>query len=171
MFKSALLVLALVGAVAPFSVTSPSADIWWVNDSMNTLAWTCSDSPVSQFTVTISNSNQAILAGSLALIAIEQNFECSKTITPQVTPATGYVINLANPLNSSDIYVSSAPFEIKAVGSTYPPQQTTSASGPSATGSNSTTGTSGKSGAVSVRSNVAAALSMGVVAFGMGLVA
>jgi uncharacterized protein YlxW (UPF0749 family) len=38
---------------------------------------------------------------------------------------TGYLILLANPLNSSDIYATSKPFEIKALGSAYPPASAT----------------------------------------------
>ena len=47
-----------------------------------------------------------ILAQPQAIIAIENNFDCSKTITQQqeIFPAgTGYTIQLANTLNNTDV--------------------------------------------------------------------
>ncbi|KAG8720031.1 hypothetical protein FRC08_001324 [Ceratobasidium sp. 394] len=56
------------------------------------------------------------------------NYDCSKTIIPgeQLKPGTGYSMLFANPFNNTDVFATSQPFEVKAVGSTYPPQITTS---------------------------------------------
>ena len=54
----------------------------------------------------LANSNPSILVQPIAIIAIEQNYDCSKTITQQQSsqPAsTGYTIQLANPLNNTDV--------------------------------------------------------------------
>jgi len=54
----------------------------------------------------LANSNPSILVQPIAIIAIEQNYDCSKTITQQQssqTPSTGYTVLFANPLNNSDV--------------------------------------------------------------------
>lgn len=54
----------------------------------------------------IANSDPKVLVSPQAIIAIEQNFDCSKTITQQqesFAVGTGYIIQLANPLNSTDV--------------------------------------------------------------------
>ncbi|KAK0483240.1 hypothetical protein IW261DRAFT_1305012, partial [Armillaria novae-zelandiae] len=127
---------ALFGAVfADLKVTSPSADIWWVAQSTNVIAWTCNDSPYSEFTILITNPDTSVLTSALAIVAIEPNYDCSKILTQQqvsMPASTGYILQLANPLNSSQVYAASDPFEIKALGAAYP---STSAAVQSATGS------------------------------------
>jgi hypothetical protein len=52
--------------------------------------------------------NPAVLVAPQAILAIQQNADCSKLITQEQsaqTPATGYSILLANPLNSTDVSV------------------------------------------------------------------
>jgi hypothetical protein len=134
--------------------------------SQNVLAWTCHSSPYDNFTVLyvflhpnkprpneltnftrIANpSTPTVLPAPLAIIGIEQNYQCSQEITQDMAkqpPGTGYLILFANPLNSSDVsfsqhlphsgfhrwlvqvYATSKPFEIKALGSTYPPASAT----------------------------------------------
>ncbi|EDR06683.1 uncharacterized protein LACBIDRAFT_294613 [Laccaria bicolor S238N-H82] len=148
-----LLVSASV-AQAALTITNPTSSSWWVAKSANVLSWTCQDSPSNQFTVLI---NSPSMAAPLAIIAQENNFDCSKTITQdQANQAagTGYTILLADPLNNTNVYATSEPFEIKALGSAYPSQVSSSASsGGSGTASGSgasasSTSTSSKSGAV-----------------------
>ncbi|KAG2151161.1 uncharacterized protein EDB93DRAFT_1139496 [Suillus bovinus] len=164
---------ALLSVVsAQLTVTSPGTNDWWVASSTNTLAWTCSTSPYLNFTILLANPNSQILPAPLAIIAVQENFDCSKTITQQQSaqPAgTGYVVQLANTLNSTDVYAQSQPFEIKALGSSYP-TTTTSA------GSTSTGTASGSAGAaestktggafaeyVPVGMSMVAALALGLV--------
>ncbi|KAI6012066.1 hypothetical protein PISMIDRAFT_676937 [Pisolithus microcarpus 441] len=139
---------ALVGAVsAQLTVTNPTSDSWWVAQSANTLAWTCNTSPYNNFTVLLANSNPSILVQPIAIIAIQESYDCSKTITQQQSAqpaATGYTVLLANPLNSTDVYATSETFEIKALGSSYP--ATSSASSPSGTSSSSSPSSTGSSG-------------------------
>ncbi|OJA08243.1 hypothetical protein AZE42_09018 [Rhizopogon vesiculosus] len=109
--------------------------------SLNILAWTCDTSPYENFTVLLTNSNPGVLPAPLALIAVADNFECSETITQlqSAQPAgTGYVVQLSSTVNATDVhvYAQSEPFEIKALGATYP--TTTSSAGSSATGSSAT---------------------------------
>jgi len=117
-----------------FSVTAPSASTWWVAKSLNVLTWDCkaSDAP-QQFTVLIANKDPTILVAPLAIIGIQQDFDCSKEITQdQANQAagTGYTILLADPLNNTHVYTTSQEFEIKALGSAYPSQVTPSANAP-----------------------------------------
>lgn len=54
----------------------------------------------------IANSDPKVLVSPQAIIAIEQNFDCSKTITQQqesFAVGTGYTIQFANPLNNTDV--------------------------------------------------------------------
>ncbi|KIP09729.1 hypothetical protein PHLGIDRAFT_102260 [Phlebiopsis gigantea 11061_1 CR5-6] len=164
MFSSRLTLSAVAAAlatsvVADLKVLSPGGDnLWWVANSINTLSWTCHESPFSNFTVLVANTNANILSQAQAIIAIENNFDCSKTITQQqeIFPAaTGYTIQLANTLNNTDVYAESAQFEIKPQGSAYPDASATPTdSGASATGSSS--GASGSGSATGSGSGAAA---------------
>ncbi|KAG2358151.1 hypothetical protein BDR07DRAFT_1295803 [Suillus spraguei] len=124
---------ALVSVVsAQLAITSPGTNDWWVASSANTLAWTCNTSPYQNFTILCA---QSLLNTPLAIIAVQENYDCSETITQQQSaqPAgTGYTILFASTLNSTDIYAQSEPFEIKALGSSYP--TTTSSPGSTSTG-------------------------------------
>ncbi|KAI6104107.1 hypothetical protein EDD16DRAFT_1693964 [Pisolithus croceorrhizus] len=161
---------ALVSAAsAQLTVTNPSSDSWWVAQSSNTLAWTCNTSPYNNFTVLLANSNPSILVEPIAIIAIQESYDCSQTITQQQSTqpaASGYTVLLANPLNSSDVYATSETFEIKALGSSYP--ATSSASSPSGTSSSSSPSSTGKSGGA-LAQYIPAGASM-VLALAAGLV-
>ncbi|EPQ53529.1 hypothetical protein GLOTRDRAFT_17384, partial [Gloeophyllum trabeum ATCC 11539] len=116
---------ALFGvANADLSILAPGGpNLWWVASSTNTLLWTCKDSQYQNFTILVANSNPSILSAPQAIIAVQNNYDCSKTITDSQSgypPATGYTVQLANPLNSTEIYAQSQEFEIKPLGSAYP---------------------------------------------------
>ncbi|KAG8733969.1 dual specificity protein kinase kns1 [Ceratobasidium sp. 423] len=145
--------VALVSA-QQLTITEPSSERWWVAQSINTLRWNCEQSTYTNWTVLITNPDATILSGPLALIAIQWNYDCSKSITPgaELKPATGYVMQFANALNSTEVWASSQPFEVKAVGSTYPPEySTTGVPGTTATGSSSN-GTAAPTSTASVTS-------------------
>jgi len=127
------------------SVTQPSSSVWWVQGGQNTLAWTCRNTQISTFTVVVMNSNPQILAAPEAYLANLKNADCSELIQPnQFTPATGYTIGLANPLNQSDYYAISETFEIKAAGAAYASVTTTDIGGtPTASNSGGASPTSG----------------------------
>lgn len=133
------------------SITSPGPEDWWVAQSTNTLAWTCSSSPYQNFTVTISNPNIDSYKIPQPIIAVQQNYDCSQLITKDQSnrpAANGYVIALVNSINSTDVYAS-AQFDIKPLGSTYPtatPSGSAGASGTNSGSSPSATG-GGKNGA------------------------
>ncbi|CAE6410024.1 unnamed protein product [Rhizoctonia solani] len=127
-------------AAQQLTITEPSSDRWWVAQSINTLRWNCEQTTYTNWTVLITNSDVNVLSGPLALIAIQWNYDCSKSMTPgeQLKPGTGYVMQFANALNSTDVWASSQPFEVKALGSTYPPEYTsTGIPGTTATGTGS----------------------------------
>ncbi|KAJ3492238.1 hypothetical protein NLI96_g122 [Meripilus lineatus] len=151
-FSLAATVAALVAAATAqttgLSVTAPSSNVWWVASSLNTLAWTCQTSPQQTFTILIGNQDPKILVSPIAIIAIQNNFDCSKTITQQQSaqaPGTGYFVQLADPFNNTNVFAQSEPFEIKPLGSAYPTQATSA--GASATGSGSGSGSATGSGA------------------------
>jgi hypothetical protein len=146
------------------SIIAPGGpDLWWVAKSQNVLVWTCQTSPYMNFTVLISNPDQKILPATLAIIAIQQNYVCSLEVTQDMSnqnAGTGYTILFADPLNATNVYTESQPFEIKPLGSTYPPPSATPTAGgangtASATGAGATASSSGKSGASSTKLSVA----------------
>ncbi|KAJ2922632.1 hypothetical protein H1R20_g14464, partial [Candolleomyces eurysporus] len=167
---------------AQFRVTVPSTSNWWVARSTNILEWTCREANApAQFTVLIGNSDQTILVQPLAIIAQQNNFDCSIIITQdQANQAAGqgYQVYLANPLNNTDVYATSEPFEIKPLGSLYPTQQAAAASSAAAAASASAAANStnsnnnnNNSGAFSVRSGVIGGMAAGVVGLVGGIAA
>ncbi|KAG2340803.1 hypothetical protein BDR05DRAFT_966356 [Suillus weaverae] len=171
--RLALACAALLSVVsAQLTITSPGTNDWWVASSLNTISWTCTTSTFSNFTILLSNSNTAILPAPLAIIAVQANYDCSKTITQQQSaqPAgTGYTVLFASTLNSTDIYAQSQPFEIKALGSSYP--TTTSGVGGTSTGTPS--GSAGAAQATKTGGTLAEYVPVGmsmVAALALGLV-
>jgi hypothetical protein len=172
-FTLAATAAALFGAaVADLKVVVPGgSDLWWVAKSQNNIVWTCQDSPYSNFTILIANQNTQVLSSPIAIVAIENNFDCSKTITPDQAnqpPGTGYMVQLANILNETDVYAQTQPFEIKALGAAYPASSAT----PTATGtsSGSAAGGSASTGTSTPKSNAAvskwSATGLGLAAIG-----
>jgi len=194
MFSRVAVVASLVAAAVAqtstngLSVLAPGGDnLWWISNNTNTLVWSCHTTTLKNFTVLIANSNTGVLgAAPEPIVAIQPNFDCSLIIPSnevQFKPSTGYSVLLADPFNSTNVYASSAPFEIKAFGATYPdtsatpsqPAGTATETGPgsSATGSSSgsnpasTSGSHAKSGALANQVSVFAVslVGAGVAAF------
>ncbi|KAG8740741.1 hypothetical protein FRC10_003946 [Ceratobasidium sp. 414] len=168
----AIIALWVSLAQAQLTISEPSSERWWVAQSQNTLRWSCNTSPYTNWTVLITNPDVTILSGPLALIAIrEYNYDCSKTIIPgeQLKPGTGYNMVFANPFNNTDIFATSQSFEVKPVGSTYPPQITTSEA---LTATGGASGTSAPSATSSPNSNNGIANTVGLASFALaGIVA
>ena len=54
----------------------------------------------------ITNQNSHVIVTPIQIIAVENNLDCSQTIPPQqqiIPPGTGYIIQLADPLNATDV--------------------------------------------------------------------
>ncbi|KAH9941202.1 uncharacterized protein BXZ73DRAFT_75165 [Epithele typhae] len=149
-FSTAALSLAALAATASaqLDILVPGGDdLWWLVGSDNVVSWTCTTNTIPQFTVLVQNSNPSVLNSPLAIIAQQNNFDCSKLVTKDLVNlpvATGYQILFANTLNSSDIYATSKTFEIKPVASGYPPASATPTGVSSAVASS--TGTASGSG-------------------------
>ncbi|KAJ3774411.1 hypothetical protein FB446DRAFT_786942 [Lentinula raphanica] len=146
MFARLPFVLAAASALfhvasAQLKVLSPGGDsLWWVADSENLLVWNCNESQEQTFTVLVANPN---MASALAIIAQQPNYQCSLLVTKDqmggLPVGTGYTVQLANPLNGTDVYAQSSAFEIKAAGSSYP---TTTVSPETATSTPASSGSS-----------------------------
>jgi len=167
----ARLPVTLAAVAALFTVASAQLEVlspggsneWWVANTSNLLVWNCKESQVQTFNVLVDNPN---MASAEAIIAQQANFDCSLTVTQDqmggFPVGTGYTVQFANPINDSDIYAQSSPFEIKAANSPFPSTTSvdsatvTSASGTSA-GSSSASPTSGSS-SDSSKSNDSASL-------------
>ncbi|KIK70047.1 hypothetical protein GYMLUDRAFT_236488 [Collybiopsis luxurians FD-317 M1] len=134
---------------AQLQVLSPGGDnLWWIAESENLLVWNCNESQVQNFTVLVDNPN---MASALAIIAQQPNYVCSLLVTKDQMGAlavgTGYTVQLADPLNNTNVYAQSAAFEIKAVGSAYPtstvsPESATFTPSSSGSGSSATSASS-----------------------------
>jgi len=132
-------------AQTSLQITAPNGNTWWVAKSTNVLSWNCKDAPTpAQFTILVANKNVNVLTAPIAIIGIEDNFQCSQLITQDQSnqpAALGYTILFADTVNSSHVYATSEEFEIKALGSAYP----ATTAGASSTSGSSGTGTSGSS--------------------------
>ncbi|KAH9831172.1 uncharacterized protein C8Q71DRAFT_783088 [Rhodofomes roseus] len=165
-FSTAFATLAAIvsGAAAQLTILSPGGpDLWWVDGEVNDVTWTCNSSPYQNFTVLLGSSNTSILTSNYAFVAEQPNYQCSVEIySTQLTkfpPADGYTIIFANILNSSDIYATSQPFEIKAEGAQYPASSATPTGTATATSSAASASGSSSSGS-STQSNGAGALAV-----------
>jgi hypothetical protein len=155
-----------VSAQSQFQIFEPSGSFWWIAQSENLLVWDCKNSPYTNFTVSVANPN---MASALAIIAQQPNATCSLLVTQDQMGAlpvgNGYTVQLANPLNGSDIYSRSSAFEIKAAGSAYAStsvqpetaSSTTSSSGSVNTGSSSSSSKSNDGSPLAVPMNYATA--------------
>jgi len=157
--------LAVVVADVPgLTIVSPGGpNLWWVAQSENNIVWTCQTSPVLNFTIFIANPNPSILVSPMAIVAIEPNADCSKSITQDQSnqaAGTGYTIQFTDILNSSNIYAQSEPFEIKALGATYPASSATPTDTGTATGS--ATGSTSSSSSTSKPKSAASGLSASI---------
>ncbi|KAI0065234.1 hypothetical protein BV25DRAFT_1913851 [Artomyces pyxidatus] len=186
MFSSRLTSFAALSAlvssaVASFQVLSPGGpNLWWVAQSENVIAWSCHDNPpATVFQLLLANGNPDILVNPMAIVANIQNADCSHTITQQQTnlvPATNYTLIISDALDQTHVYATSQPFEVKALGATYPdPSATPVDNGPSSTtpgGASSTASSSGSASPTSgAKSNGAAALQVPVGALAVAFAA
>jgi len=133
MFKvllSSLLLATFTAAQTLFGIDTPSSTVWWVDQGQNTMSWECHAVPtISNFTVIINNTNQAVLPGNLAIIAQLDNADCSYALQINQTVATGYTLVFADPFNNTNVYAASQQFEIKALGAAYPATSAVAANG------------------------------------------
>jgi len=152
LFKAFLppLLLAAFAAAQDFQILSPSGSIWWVAESENQISWDCKNPQAitdSNFTVLLKGPS---FAAPQAIIAIEKNEDCIKTITKDQAnqpSGNGYTIYLADPLNNTHVFATSEQFEIQPLGSKYPSQVSSSASAASGTATASSSSASSSSAA------------------------
>ncbi|PAV19104.1 dual-specificity kinase [Pyrrhoderma noxium] len=165
--RSILSLAAFAGfAAAQLEILAPGGpNLWWVANSENNIVWNCKESQISNFTVLLSNSDPKILVSAQAIVAIQENFDCSKTLTTQqanFTAATGYRVIFANTLNSSDVYAQTDEFEVKAQGSAYPdPSSTPTADSGSSTATGSGSSASSTSSSANESTSSSAAFAIG----------
>jgi hypothetical protein len=163
MFTSLLVSLAaistLVGsASAAFQILSPGGpDLWWVAKSENVISWSCRDNPPAStgnaYQLLVNNTDPTILTAAQAIVANVPNADCAHIIGVQqasLTPATGYTLIFADIIDQRKVYAVSQPFEVKALGATYPATSATPTDDPTApTSSTSGSGNGTSSGATS----------------------
>ncbi|KAI0342268.1 hypothetical protein BDW22DRAFT_1357583 [Trametopsis cervina] len=177
MFSRLAVAAALVAGVTAQSnnglqIISPGgSDLWWVAQSVNVLTWTFETSPFSNFTILLGNQDPTKWQ-TTPIVSIEDNSQGSLLLRADQEPAppnSGYFVLFANTLNSTDVYATSQPFEIKPAGSTYPTTTAVapgpSTSSPSGSGSASSGGAS-PTGAAQKPSGAGKAVAGGLVTAG-----
>jgi len=155
MFSSQLASLALLStlagsAAATFQILSPGGpNLWWVAQSQNVIAWSCHTDPPpatgNAYQLLVNNTSPTILAAPEAIVANVPNADCSHVITQQqaaLTPATGYTLVFADIIDQTKVYAVSQPFEVKALGASYPASSATPTETFAAQSSAGSTGTS-----------------------------
>ncbi|KAL1742454.1 hypothetical protein HDZ31DRAFT_75518, partial [Schizophyllum fasciatum] len=86
----------------------------------------------------LTNTDVNVLSGPIGIIASQNNYDCSKTITQQQAAqpaAKGYRVLLTDPLNMTNVYAQSGEFEIRPLGAAYPDAGATPGGGGTATSS------------------------------------
>jgi len=109
----------------------------------------------------VANPNPDLLVSVDPIVAVENNFDCSMTLSvdqANFTVGSNYTVQLANILNLTDVYAESQPFDIKPFGSAYPPASATPAD-PGATSTGGATSSSSSTGSASSPTKSSAAVS------------
>jgi len=156
LFNSALVAFASLLAAAPsalatITITGPSANTYWVQNTSNNITWEFGQGDPNPISITVTNPNTTFLNGPFS---IAEHVDLSnKTFT--VTNVTlnvhdGYVINFVNGSNASQIYAQSSAFSVKTPGTPQASQPAASGASPSATspsgnGSATSSGATGSS--------------------------
>jgi len=116
--KTSLAVLGFVtAAVYGISISGPSSTKYWVYGTSNQITWDYGAGDPPSVSITITNPQNDQLNGVFSIAENVLILDQSYTVTNvTLKPGPGYVCNLVNAQNTSDIYTSSSPFEVKAAG-------------------------------------------------------
>ncbi|KAF8590007.1 hypothetical protein K439DRAFT_1628225 [Ramaria rubella] len=167
-FSSAIVAFAGLLAVVPsalatITIIGPSPNVFWVQNTSNTITWEFTQGDPNPITITITNPNSTFLNGAFTIadgVDLSNKTFTVTNVTLNVHP--GYVVNFVNGSNITQIFASSQPFEVMAAGTPPASQPTASGSSPSATstspagssnGSVTSAGTSSTSGTSTNKSN------------------
>jgi len=137
-FLDLLITLAgLTASASAFTVNQPSAASYWVQFATNTVAWSNAPGDSSLVTLQIINPNADQLNGVFSIAEyVPASLESYTVTNVTLKVADGYVVQMVNPTNSSQIYASSSPFAVKPAGTAPAAGSGTGTSGslPGATG-------------------------------------
>ncbi|KAA1128686.1 hypothetical protein PGTUg99_024803 [Puccinia graminis f. sp. tritici] len=104
----------LIASAAAFTINSPSASSYWVQFATNTIAWTNAPNDSPQVTLQIVNSNHTLLNGVFSIAEyVPAALEAYTVTNVTLVVADGYIVQMVNPANSSQVYASSSPFSVK----------------------------------------------------------
>lgn len=146
--RSSTLIAALASLAAStlaFTVTSPSTSSYWVQFSTNTVSWSTSSGDPTSVSLQIINANRTILNGVFSIAEyVKASLESFTITNVTLVVGDGYIVQMVNPLNNTDVYASSGAFSVKSSGTPAAPTTSSSGgqSGTSSTG-NTTAGTAG----------------------------
>ncbi|MBW0552178.1 hypothetical protein O181_091893 [Austropuccinia psidii MF-1] len=136
---SLLLSLACLGST--FTINNPSSSAYWVQFATNTIAWSNGGSDPSQVSLQIVHPNKTILNGVFAITEFVPTSLESFTVTNvTLLVSDGYIVQMVNTTNNTQVYTSSAPFSVKPNG-TAPATLPGSSGGSTASNSTGSTNT------------------------------
>jgi hypothetical protein len=119
-FAKALTLFGLLAApalVSAISISGPSSEKYWVFGTSNQITWGFSQGDPTSVSVTVTNDNSDVLNGKFSISEFVTISDEAYTVTNvTLRPGAGYVVNFINPNNNTEIYASSAPFEVKPAG-------------------------------------------------------
>jgi len=133
----------LVASTSAFTINSPTSSDYWVQGETNTIAWSAGGSDPPVVSLQIINANRTLLNGAFAIAEYVKASLMSFTVTNvTLVVADGYVVQMVNSTNNTEVFASSGTFSVKPAGTTPAP-----ASGSSGTQTaNATSGMNGASG-------------------------
>lgn len=112
----------LVASASAFTINSPSASSYWVQFTSNSIAWTTGGNDPPTVTLQIVNSNASLLNGAFSIAEYVPASKQSYTVTNvTLVVADGYMVQMVNPANGTDVYAHSAPFSVKPNGTALAP--------------------------------------------------
>ena len=117
MLSRSLAALTFVASAVALQINGPSANAYWVQNVSNTITWTHDSNDANPIDIIITNKNETMLNGAFS---IERNVDLSNgTFTVSnvtLLSGSGYTVHFVNGTNPSQIYGSSAEFEVRPPG-------------------------------------------------------
>jgi len=131
----AALGLAASGQAA-ISITGPSTQNYWVQNSSNKITWTYSSGDPTPVSIIVTNPDSTLLYGPFSIAEFVSTSDQSFTVTNvSLKPGSPYAVTFVNSTNPTQVYATGQNFEVKPAGTAPAP---TSANGSGAGGTGGT---------------------------------
>jgi len=105
--------------VSGLNIVAPDVNVYWVQGDTNTIVWNYGVNDPSPITIFITNPDDKTLHGPFGIaefVPVQQQTVKVTDVTLKV--GNGYIVNFVDPKNATNVYATSAPFEVKPHGTT-----------------------------------------------------